>query len=98
VDENHNLVRKCYILLLIYVVITGGGQRPQVCTSLQYPAERVLRGWEDESGNSAGGPVKLYPTSEKTPRGTFSLGILFPEISSSVFATYITIIRPAVIR
>jgi hypothetical protein len=97
-DDNHNFVRKYSLLLLIYVVLTGGGQRPQVYTSLQYPTERILRGWEDESGNSAGGPVKLYPTSEKTPRGTFSPGILFPEISSSFFATYIKIIRPAVMR
>jgi hypothetical protein len=97
-DENHNLVRKYSLLLLIYIVLTGGGQRPQVYTSLQHPAERVVSGWEDESGNSAGGPVKLYPTSEKTPRGTFSPGILFPEISSSFFATYIRIIRPEVMR
>lgn len=97
-DENHNLVRKYSLILLVYILLTGGGQRPQVYTSLQYPADNVLRDWEEESGNSVAGPVKLYPTAEKTPRGTFSPGIMFPEISGSFFSTYCRFIRPAVMR
>ena len=65
---------------------------------MQYPADNVLRDWEEESGNSVAGPVKLYPTAEKTPRGTFSPGIMFPEISGSFFSTYCRFIRPAVMR
>jgi hypothetical protein len=97
-DENHNLVRKYSLILLVYIVLTGGGQRPQVYTSLQHPADTVLGEWEEEGGNSVGCPVKLYPTAEKTPRDTFSPGIMFPEISSSFFATYCRFIRSAVMR
>jgi hypothetical protein len=97
-DENHNLVRKYSLLLLVFLILTGGGQRPQVYCSLQYPTEAVLRGWEEESSNGDGGPVKLYPALEKTPRGTFSPGILYPEISASFFATYCNAIRPSVMR
>jgi hypothetical protein len=97
-NDNHNLVRKYSLLLLVYIVLTGGGQRPQAYCSLQHPDDDIVRQWEEKSGNEAGGPVKLYPTAEKTPRGTFSPGILFPEIASSFFSTYCRLIRPAVMR
>jgi hypothetical protein len=73
-DENHNLVRKYSLILLDYIVLTGGGQRPQVCISLQHPADNVPREWEEEGGNSVGGPVKLYTTAKKTHRVTFLRG------------------------
>jgi hypothetical protein len=47
-DENHSLVRKYSLLLVIYILLTGGGQRPQVYASLQHPPESVLRRWEHE--------------------------------------------------
>jgi hypothetical protein len=97
-DENHNLVRKYSLLLSVFLVLTGGGQRPQVYCSLQHPAERVVQKWEEESGNGAASSVKLYPKAEKTPRGTFSPGVLFPDTAGSFFATYSRMIRPAVMR
>jgi hypothetical protein len=79
-------------------VLTGGGQRPQVYFSLQHPAESVVQKWEEDSGNGAASHVKLYPKAEKTPRGTFSLGVLFSDTAGYFFVTYIKMIRPAVMR
>jgi hypothetical protein len=69
-NDNHNLVRKYSLLLFVFIVLTGGGQRPQAYCSFQQPDDDIVRQWEEKSGNEAGGPVKLYPNAEKTPRGT----------------------------
>jgi hypothetical protein len=65
---------------------------------LQHPDEDIVRQWEKSNGNEAGGPVKLYPTAEKSPRGTFSQGVLFPEIASSFLSTYCRLICPAMMH
>jgi hypothetical protein len=43
-DENHSLVRKYSLLMVVYVLLTGGEQRPQAYSSLQHPRESVLGG------------------------------------------------------
>jgi hypothetical protein len=90
--------RKYSLLLLVFIVLTGGGQSQQAYCSLQHPDDDIVRQSEEKSGNEAGGPLKLYPTAEKTPRGKFSPGILYSEIASSFFSTYCWFIRPAVMR
>jgi hypothetical protein len=116
-DENHSLVRKYSLLMVVYILLTGGGQRPQAYASLQHPRESVLRRWEledeemgeqeaEQSGDAretvgewrTGRTVKLYPLQEKTPRGSFCPGILFPEKARSFFVTYARMIRPAIMR
>jgi hypothetical protein len=97
-DENHNLVPKYSLLLSGFLALTGGGQRPQVYCSPQHPAELVVQKWEEESGNGAASPVKLYPKAEKTPQGIFTPGVLFPDTAGSFFATYSRMIRPGVMR
>jgi hypothetical protein len=47
-DENDALVRKYSLLLVAYVLLTGGGQRPQVYSSLQHPSQDVLDAWENQ--------------------------------------------------
>jgi hypothetical protein len=115
-DENHGLVRKYSLLLLVFILLTGAGQRPQAYCSLQHPSENVLRRWEEneeadcavrsqegshgsgDMGNGGDGTVKLYPTQEKTPRGTFYPGIVFTNTARAFFIAYARIIRPAVMR
>jgi hypothetical protein len=106
-DEMHSLVRKYSLLLLIYILLNGGGQRPQVYTSLQHPTEAVLHSWEaaEEARLTGKGrpgedfeAVKLYPGQEKTPRGTFYPGIVFPLESRAFFICYSRFVRPAIMR
>jgi hypothetical protein len=47
-DENYALVRKYSLLMVVYILLNGGGQRPQAYASLQHPRESVLRMWENE--------------------------------------------------
>jgi hypothetical protein len=42
--------------------------------------------------------VKLYPGQDKTPRGTFYLGIVFPRESRALFIYYLRFARPAMMR
>jgi hypothetical protein len=42
--------------------------------------------------------VKLHPLKEKTPRGTFCPGILFPDKARSFFITYARVVQPAIMR
>jgi hypothetical protein len=103
-DENHSLLRKYSLLLLVYILLTGGGQRPQVYSSLQHPPENRVRSWEedDDAENTGQGDgedtVKLYPTNEKTPRGTFCPGVVFSSTARRYFLAYTRVIRPAVMR
>jgi hypothetical protein len=116
-DENHALVRKYSLLMVVYILLNGGGQRPQAYASLQHPRESVLRRWEHEDEEideqeaaqgagvrdglmqvPPGRVVKLYPLQEKTPRGTFCPGILFPNKARSFFIAYSRVIRPAIMR
>lgn len=48
IDENPGLVRKYSLLLLVFILLTGGGQRPQVYCSLQHPLENIVRRWEED--------------------------------------------------
>jgi hypothetical protein len=86
-DENHALVRKYALLLLGYVVLTGGGQRPQVYASLQNPSPDVLESWEGQTEEERVA-VKLYPTADKTARNTFCPGVMFALIAGEVFVIY----------
>jgi hypothetical protein len=120
-SENHALVRKYSLLLLVFILLTGGGQRPQVYCSLQFPCESILRGWEEDEKFEGGGrvrneadrdsqeqedsgdygegrTVKLYPTQEKTPRGTFYPGVVFSSTARAFFITHARVIRPAVMH
>jgi hypothetical protein len=109
-DENHSFARKNFILLLIFIVLNGGGQRPQAYTSMLFPAERMLKRLEAEwdSRNSISvnkktvfeelEPVKLYPAQEKTARATLQLAIMFPYNARSYFCKYAYYIRPAIMR
>jgi hypothetical protein len=78
---------------------------------LQHPSEGVLRRWEEdeeaagaavsqdeESDGRKTGTVKLYPTQEKTPRGTFYPGIVFTSEARAFFIMYIRLVRPAIMR
>jgi hypothetical protein len=47
-DENYALVRNYSLLMVVYILLNGGGQRPQAYASLQHPCESVLRMWENE--------------------------------------------------
>jgi hypothetical protein len=95
-DENDALVRKYALLLLAYVLLTGGGQRPQVYSSLQHPSQDVLDAWENQEGEEVA--VKLYPTAEKTPRNTFCPGVMFERIAGHFFGIYAYVVRAAIIR
>jgi hypothetical protein len=106
-DEMHSLVRKYSLLLVIYILLNGGGQLPQVYTSLQHPPEAVLHSWEaaeeaSRTGNDRHGEdfeaIKLYPGQEKTPRGTFYPGVVFPRESRVFFIYYLRFVRPAIMR
>jgi hypothetical protein len=57
-SENHALVRKYSLRLLVFILLTGGGQRPQVYCSLQFPCESILRGWEEDEKFEGGGRVR----------------------------------------
>jgi hypothetical protein len=95
-DENDALVRKYSLLLVAYVLLTGGGQRPQVYSSLQHPSQDVLDAWENQEEEEVA--VKLYPAAEKTPRNTFCPGVMFERIAGHFFVIYAYIVRAAVIR
>jgi hypothetical protein len=41
-DDNHSFVRKFSLLLLVYVLLVGSGQRPQAYWSLQHPELRTI--------------------------------------------------------
>jgi hypothetical protein len=109
-DENHSFVRKFSLLLLIFIVLNGGGQRPQAYTSMIHPEERTLKRWEvewDSRGSISGNletvfeelePVKLYPAQEKTARATLQPAIMFPDNARSYFCKYVYYIRPAIMR
>jgi hypothetical protein len=97
IDENHALIRKCALILLVCVVLTGGGQRPQVYASLQHPSPDVLESWEGQTEEELVG-VKLYPTAEKTPRNTFCPRVMFAPIAGKIFVIYAYVIRAAIIR
>jgi hypothetical protein len=109
-DENHTFVRKFSLLLLIFVVLNGGGQRPQAYASMRHPTERTLKRWEaewDSRGSIDGNletvfeelePVKLYPAQEKTARATLQPAIMFPDNARSYFCKYAYYIRPAIMR
>jgi hypothetical protein len=125
-DSNPSFVRKYSLLLLVYILLSGGGQRPQAYSSFQHPNDRVLKSWEDQEssvvsggdahGNEAAvtrnghtggerdtpeesaGTVKLYPAHEKTPRGSFHPGVVFPGESRKYFLNYVLRIRPAIMH
>jgi hypothetical protein len=114
-DSNPSFIRKYSLLLVLYILLSGVGQRPQAYFSFHHPNNRVLRSWEDresvavssgdahrieasasrnldtsgerENPGSNAGPVKLYPAHEKTPRGSFHPGVVFPGESPIIFLT-----------
>jgi hypothetical protein len=82
-EDMHSLVRKYSLLLLVYMLLNGGGQRPQVYTSLQHPTEAVLQSWEAAEQAERVGEgitegesevVKLYPGQERHRGVHFTLG------------------------
>jgi hypothetical protein len=125
-DSNPSFVRKYSLLLLVYILLSGGGQRPQAYCSFQYPNDRVIKSWDNEEsaavssddthrnedavtrvGDADGerehqedrsGSVKLYPAHEKTPRGSFHPGVVFPVESRKYFLNYVLSIRPAILH
>jgi hypothetical protein len=125
-DSNPSFVRKYSLLLVVHILLSGGGQRPQAYCSFQHPNDRVLKSWDDEEsaavssrparenedsavrdGDTVGereaqeagaGHVKLYPANEKTPRGSFHPGVVFPGESRKYFLNYVLHIRPAIMH
>jgi hypothetical protein len=84
--------------------MNGPGQRPQAYCSLEHPSERELKKWEVEhnverrNDNRDPEVLKLYPGKEKTPRGTFHPGIVFPDEARGYFLQYARLVRPAIMR
>jgi hypothetical protein len=52
-DENTSFIRKFSLLLVVYVLLVGSGQRPQAYWSLQYPRASDLARWERDNERSA---------------------------------------------
>jgi hypothetical protein len=52
----------------------------------------------DNADSAAHTAVKLYPFQEKTPRGTFQPGVLFPDEARAYFLQYANLFRPAILR
>jgi hypothetical protein len=48
-DDNPAFVRKFSLLLLVYVLLVGSGQRPQAYWSLQHPDLRTVEQWERDN-------------------------------------------------
>jgi hypothetical protein len=48
-DDNPAFVRKFSLLLLVYVLLVGSGQRPQAYWSLQHPDRRTIERWMQDN-------------------------------------------------
>jgi hypothetical protein len=47
-DENPSFIRKFSLLLVVYILLVGSGQRPQAYWSLQYPGAIDIARWEHD--------------------------------------------------
>jgi hypothetical protein len=58
-DSNTSFVRKYSLLLVVYIVLRGVEQRPQVYCSFQHPKDCTLKSWEKKNFAVVSGAAAL---------------------------------------
>eukprot|EP00172_Hildenbrandia_rubra_P004469 Plantae.Rhodophyta-Hildenbrandia_rubra.ctg911.p1 GENE.Plantae.Rhodophyta-Hildenbrandia_rubra.ctg911~~Plantae.Rhodophyta-Hildenbrandia_rubra.ctg911.p1 ORF type:complete len:636 (+),score=82.20 Plantae.Rhodophyta-Hildenbrandia_rubra.ctg911:3961-5868(+) len=96
VGRKKDLINKWSINLISFLILQGGGQRPQVCSQLQLPGPEELT--EMKVSADKEGVFELRTVLEKTPRALDCSNALFPKSALRYVKFHSQIIRPRIIH
>lgn len=93
--RKRNLIGKFCIHLTVTLLLTGGGQRPQVFTQLQLPSDSELASIRSEAASNKF--FELRTLQEKTTRALDMPNVVFSHIVLPYLIFYMDIVRPIIV-